>query len=249
MTEVRCKVRLSDGSVMGPMDGPTLRTWYDQGFIDDDTPALGPGGRNWAPLSSVVDVSEWQKEKARPPGRPAAKGRRSQEEEEEEYESAGTPGRWRTVAASLLLLLGAAGAGVLIFRPQLWTPHLAGAPWREIALGLLALGLLLLRGWNWGRVLVRVVAVLGAIAALALMGPVLAQDADRVALLILACVWVLAFALSVFLSPSLSTVGSVLSLLVVLAALGGIGYLGYVPPALPVAPSAAAPVPAPTPSP
>jgi hypothetical protein len=228
MSEVRCKVRLADGSVMGPLDGPTIRTWYDQGLIDDDTPVLAPGSRNWAPLASVLDISEWKKA-APAPGRPGRARRAEQDQAEEEYDADAPPGRWRTIVASLLLLLAGGAAGVLAFRPQLWTPRLAGAPWQEIALGLVALGLLLLPGWNLGRMLVRLMAVLGAIAALALMGPVVAQGGDRVALIILACVWVLAFALSVFLSPTLSTAASALTLLVMLAAAGGVAYLGYVP--------------------
>ena len=233
MSEVRCKVRLADGSVMGPLDGPTIRTWYDQGLIDDDTPVLAPGSRNWAPLASVLDISEW-KAQAPAPGR-AKRARRQEEDAEEEYGAPAVPGRWRTIVASILLLAAAGAAGALAFHPQLWTPRLAGAPWTEIALGLVALGLLLLPGWNFGRILVRVAAVLGAIAALALMGPVVAQGADKVALLILACVWVFAFALSVFLSPTLSTGASAMSLLVILAAAGGAVYLGYVPPGQPPA--------------
>jgi hypothetical protein len=248
MSDVRCKVRLADGSVMGPLDGPTLHTWYDQGLIDDETPVLAPGSRNWAPLASVLDISEWKKGPAAPVGRGGRPTRRAAveyDEDDDDAASPGVPGRWRTVVASLLLLAAAAGAGMLALQPQLWTPRLAGTPWTEIALGLLALGLLLLPGWTLGRVLVRVAAVLGAIAALALMGPVVAQGGDPVALLILGCVWILAFALSVFLSPALSTIASVLSLLVILAAGAAVGYLGYVPPPAGGAPPAAASAPPP----
>jgi hypothetical protein len=232
MSDVRCKVRLADGSVMGPMDGPTLRTWYDQGLVDDETPVLAPGSRNWAPLASVIDTTPWKQDAAgaRRPAGSARVSRRDDDEDEDDDRVAAPPGRWRTIVASLLLLAAAAAAGMLALRPERWTPRLPGAPWMEIALGLLALGLLLLRGWNWGRMLVRVAAVLGAVAALALMGPVMAQGADKVALLILACVWILTFALSVFLSPTLSTPASIMSLLVILAAIAGVGYLGYVPP-------------------
>jgi peptidoglycan/LPS O-acetylase OafA/YrhL len=200
---------------------------------------LAPGSRNGAPLASVLDVSEWKK--AQPvaplvvPGRPRARRQAAAETDDgldEDDGAPGRPGRWRTVVASLLLLGAAAGAGLLAFRPQLWTPRLADAPWQEIALGLLASALLLLPGWNLGRILVRTVAVLAAIAALALMGPVVAQGADKLALLILACAWILAFALSVFLSRTLSTMASVLTLLVILGAGAAIGYLGYVPPPL-----------------
>jgi hypothetical protein len=258
MADVRCKVKLGDGSVMGPMDGPTLQTWYHQGLIDDNTPTLGPNARTWVPLSEVIDVRAWKDRSDTlnkvVPGEPQPTRRRPAREVDEDDDddgdyTPGVPGRWRTVVSSLLLIAAAVGAGYLALQPQLWTPSLAGAPWMEIGLGLLALGLLLLPGWNWGRMLVRLVAVLGAVAALALMGPVMAQGADKLALLILACVWILAFALSVFLSPSLSGLASFVTLLVILAAAGAIGYLGYVPPGMSAPPPAAVASPAPAPSP
>lgn len=230
MAASACKVRLSDGSVMGPLDGPALRTWYDQGLIDDQTPALAEGSRNWAPLSSVMDVSTWRKDLTRAPRRGRGGEPRSEKRESGGTVAGGT-GRWRTFVAAALLLAGAGLAGLLAFRPQLWTPRLAEAPWREIALGLAAVGLLLLPGWNWGRRVARLATVLASIGALAWMGPVVAQGSDRTALLILASAAVFAFALSIFLAPSLSVLASVVALLVALAAGFGIGRLGYVPPA------------------
>jgi uncharacterized protein DUF4339 len=241
-----CKVRLADGSEVGPLDSTALREWYDQGLIDNDTPALAEGTRNWGPLSKVVDTSTWRQDLTRRPA--ASRGRAAEPERErggrgraEQVESsAGSTGRWRSILAGALLLAGAGLAGFLYFRPELWTKHLAEAPWREIALGLLAVGLLLLPGWSWGRRIARLASVLASIGALAWMGPVVAQGSDRTALLILAVTAVLAFALSIFLSPSLSILASIVSLLVILAAGYGIGYLGYVPPGLPQPPPARA---------
>ena len=41
------KVRLGDGSEIGPMDLAALRTWISQGLIDADSPVMRPGSRKW----------------------------------------------------------------------------------------------------------------------------------------------------------------------------------------------------------
>ena len=60
-----------------------LRSWYEQGMIDDSSPILGPGVPRWTPLARAVDVSDWTP----PPG-----ARRGGLHEEAE---APGPQRWR----------------------------------------------------------------------------------------------------------------------------------------------------------
>src|SRR5207344_2100054 len=50
------KVRLGDGSEIGPMDLSALRTWLSQGLIDGDSPVMRPGSRKWVPLSSIAEL-------------------------------------------------------------------------------------------------------------------------------------------------------------------------------------------------
>ena len=49
------KVRLEDGSEYGPVDGDTLRLWYDEGRIGKKTMVLRPEGA-WAMLSDVLGL-------------------------------------------------------------------------------------------------------------------------------------------------------------------------------------------------
>jgi len=50
------KVRLGDGSEIGPMDLVALRTWLMQGLVDGDSPVMRPGSRKWAPLATVPEL-------------------------------------------------------------------------------------------------------------------------------------------------------------------------------------------------
>jgi hypothetical protein len=62
------KVRLGDGSEIGPMDLASLRTWLAQGLVDGSSPVMRPGTRKWVPLSTVPELKgPW--EPARRPGR------------------------------------------------------------------------------------------------------------------------------------------------------------------------------------
>lgn len=49
------KVRLEDGSEVGPLDGRTLRDWRTKGLIGKATPVLPPGSRAWTTLGRVLD--------------------------------------------------------------------------------------------------------------------------------------------------------------------------------------------------
>ena len=50
------KVRLGDGSEIGPMDLTAVRTWLAQGLVDGDSPVMRPGSRRWTPLASVPEL-------------------------------------------------------------------------------------------------------------------------------------------------------------------------------------------------
>jgi hypothetical protein len=109
------KVRLGDGSQIGPLEREMVRSWYGQGLITADSPVLRPGSTRWVPLGEALDIREWEAPPS-PRKRPAARapvapepasarsaGRRSP--------ALGLPGLIR--AAPRTLALGA-GAAVLL---------------------------------------------------------------------------------------------------------------------------------------
>ena len=75
-------------------------------------------------------------------------------------------------------LRGRGGRGAAVVVPAPVHARHRPAPWREIALGLLATGLLLAPGWSWGRRLGQLAAVL-ATAALPVAAGILVVDGLR----------------------------------------------------------------------
>ena len=49
------KVRLGDGSEIGPMDLEALKTWQLQGLVDGDSPVMRSGTRKWVPLRTLPE--------------------------------------------------------------------------------------------------------------------------------------------------------------------------------------------------
>jgi len=71
---------------------------------------------------------------------------------------------WRTVLAAILCFAGAGLGAFLTWKPDRWIVALDQTPWKEIALDLAALGLLMVRGWDLGRQIARLVVLLAAVA-------------------------------------------------------------------------------------
>lgn len=238
------KVRLPDGSEIGPLSLEELKDWLARGLIGRDSPVLRPNGSRWLPLREVIKVQGPAPQRATGgagpspellaavraistgPGRAQAQGRRS--------EPAGaaapppTP-RWRLVLITLLSFAGAAGALFGLLWPERWHPALDGAPWRELALGQLALGLLLVMGWELGRRLARVLLTAAALALFPVAGVLFAQRVPREALGVVACTFVLLLGLVLLLARGWLPAWQVgLRLLLVLGAGYGIARLGLV---------------------
>ena len=53
------KVRLEDGSEMGPLDMEMLRSWYQQGLVTRGSKVRRTNGKQWVPLTDAVDISSW----------------------------------------------------------------------------------------------------------------------------------------------------------------------------------------------
>src|SRR5688500_6752901 len=146
------KVRLEDGMEVGPLDGEMIRSWYQQGMIKRDTKIRAKGSKQWVRLGDTFDVSDWGTDSspatasARAAARAAGVDVYDGDDEDVEYEEPG-PQTWRTFVACRLFFLLAAGAGYFLVFPSVWRMP-ADVPWREIALGFVVLGLLLVRGWD-----------------------------------------------------------------------------------------------------
>jgi GYF domain 2 len=219
------KVRISDGSEIGPMDMAALKTWYAQGLLDGDSPVMRAGTRKWVALRTLP---EFQSAPSRRSGG-RRKGRRAAEADEPE-EDLGSPGPapldgLRIRATGVLLLAVAAALGFLSWRPDVVLPAFDGAPWLRLALGTLALALALLPGWNLTRRLGRVLLLLAAFALFPLIGILIAQGERGVALLALASIWLLLSGLVALLAPELGAVGLLLALVLVFA--GGYGAVRF----------------------
>jgi hypothetical protein len=223
------KVRLSDGSEIGPMDRAALQTWIAQGLVDADSPVMLPGTRKWVALGSVNELRGVAGAPSR--GKSGAsrrpKARREEAEGEEELSAAEPSGldRPRVTAVGVLLLLVAAGFGYLAWRPAEAYPAFDGAPWLQIALGAAALGLALLPGWQLARRGVRVCLLLVAFALFPIAGILIAQGERGVALLALASAWVLLSGLFALLAPTLGWLGLFLALVPTIA--GGYGVVRF----------------------
>lgn len=236
------KVRLPDGSEIGPLSLEEVKDWLARGLIGRDSPVMRPNGSRWAPLRDVIKLQGLgvQSGAAGPSpellaavravsggsARGQAKGRRTATAP---VATMPPTQRWRVVAAAALLFAGAAGALLVLLWPQRWHPALDETPWRELALGQLALGLLLVMGWELGRKLARVLLGVAALALFPVAGVLFAQKVPREALGVVACAFVLLIGLVLLLARGwLPAWQSVLRLLLVLGAGYGIARLGLV---------------------
>jgi hypothetical protein len=224
------KVRLGDGSEIGPMDLAALRTWLAQGLVDGDSPVMRPGSRKWVPLSTIAELRGAlgvSRTKAK------AKGRKKKEAEQEEFEEwddgPGVIDRTRVRVVCALLLVAAAGLGFLAYRPGEALSTFDGAPWLEMALGALALGLALLPGWDLARRLVRVALILAAFALFPLAGILIAQGERGAGLLAIGSAWLVVSGLAALLPRQVGLAGLLVAALPVLVGGYGIHRFGRAP--------------------
>jgi hypothetical protein len=111
------KVRLEDGSEMGPLDMEMLRSWYQQGLVTRGSKVRRTNGKQWVPLTDAVDISAWARGRHE-----GARGRA-----EEELESMERP-----AAGDLLASVPSSqAAGATLHGSRALDPALKEAPWRE----------------------------------------------------------------------------------------------------------------------
>ncbi len=228
------KVRLGDGSEIGPMDLVALQTWLSQGLVDQDSPVMRPGTRKWVPLASVPELKGLagpSRRGSRSPGKsaplrtlPAARGGRGDDLGQQPQPD--RLDRWRTAGVGVLLLAIGALLAIPVFLPAVALPALDAAPWLQLALGGFALGLALLPGWELARKVVRGVLFLAAFALFPVAGILLAQGERGKALLVVGSAWLLVSGLLVLLAPSLGRGRLAVALAPVLLGLVGVVHFG-----------------------
>ncbi|HXB55208.1 MAG TPA: GYF domain-containing protein [Vicinamibacteria bacterium] len=239
------KVRLGDGSEIGPLDLSAVREWYQKGLINRKSAVLTPGSKRWTTLAEVAELKDLggaaksqssaalraAVEEATQSSSPTSGRARPRDEEWSGASGlAGLGDRWRTLVAALLLFAAAAGVGLVAWRPQSVLPEFEGLPWTESALVLLVFGLCLVKGWEWGRKLVRFAVLLIAVGMFPLMGILVAQGVRGPALLAAVSAWVVFSGLFALLTGAdVAWPKAVLAILVVLAGGTGLVYFGYAP--------------------
>jgi hypothetical protein len=223
------KVRIADGSEIGPMDLEAVKSWYAQGLLQKDSGVLKPGSSRWSTLAQVLDL----KGSAKPTARPSANGAGGRPRS-----SAGRdftidvpePSRWRTHVAGALLLLLSAVLGYFAFRPRHVRVEIQDAPWTEIALVFVALGLALVAGWEAGRKVVRVAAFVLAFLLFPVAGILIAQGVRGTALLAILGAWIcLSGFFALLAGESISWARAGLALLPILVGGGAFVYFAYSP--------------------
>lgn len=214
------KVRLEDGMEVGPLDGEMIRSWYQQGMVNPDTPLRAQGTKRWVRLADTFEVASW--------GEP----QRASPQAEEELAAMESEARqtWRTYFACALFFLLALGAGYFSLFPAQWrTPP--NTPWREIALGFVVLGLLLVRGWDAMRKLVRVLVLILTLALFPLAEVLIFHGVPWRSLVVLIPAVVMGFGLFFFLSGRYKPWPRVaLNLFWILVGAAGVVLLGAFPP-------------------
>jgi uncharacterized protein DUF4339 len=225
------KVRIADGSEIGPMDLATVKTWYSQGLLTRDSPVLKPGSKRWGTLADVSElktVTGGARTAARGASRAPAPESYSRDEETTGFEGFDLD-VWRVRAGGVLFLVAALAFGLLVLHPEDAVADLDGTPWLEISLGLVVLGLALLPSWELARKLVRLAAAVIAVGMFPVMGILFAQGVRGAALLAVASAWLMASGFFAYLAPSLSVVRTALCLLPILAGGYGAYRFGYAP--------------------
>jgi len=102
------KVRLGDGSEIGPLNLQAVRDWHRQGLIGPKSAVLRPGSKRWTTLDQVLEPQAFGKGTSKvvtPPPPPA------QRRGESASLSTTVESKPLLVAAAALLLAGAAGVG------------------------------------------------------------------------------------------------------------------------------------------
>jgi hypothetical protein len=218
------KVKISDGSVVGPLDSQMLGSWYQQGLIDAQTPVMSESTGKWHRLRDVMELGDGSG--------PRSKKQSSDAGElylDDDYEDARPTARrgGRLVAGAMLI--AAAGAAVAArLAPGVWRPDLSPTPWAEMGWILLLLGLTAVHGAEWSRRVARVGVGLGAFALFPVAGLLIAQGVPVDGLAVLLSAWIAASGVFFLLSPSMPLARLAAAVVVALAGAYGVVRFGVI---------------------
>jgi hypothetical protein len=110
------KVRLGDGSEIGPMSLQSVRDWHRQGLLEAKSGVLRPGSKRWTTLDQVLEPQAFGKSsgsKTSPPPPPPTAARRERDDVRGPLVSV-DPRKLGLAAAALLVVVGM-GAGYRFF--------------------------------------------------------------------------------------------------------------------------------------
>jgi hypothetical protein len=224
------KVRIADGSEIGPMDLEAVKSWYAQGLLQKDSGVLKPGSNRWSTLAQVLDLKGSTKPAARSSTNGGGASHAGSRSGRDYTIDVPEPSSWRTPLAGGLLLLMAAVLGYFAFRPQHVRVEIQDAPWTEIALLFVALGLALVAGWEAGRKVVRVATFVLAFLLFPVAGILIAQGVRGTALLAVLGAWIcLSGFFALLAGESTSWARATLSILPILAGGAAFIYFGHSP--------------------
>jgi hypothetical protein len=216
------KVRLGDGSEIGPMDLDAVKSWYTQGLIQKDSPVLKPGSSRWNRLAEVIPVGGSGRSASGAPTRyRTTSTRMAPQRSAPEWVTSS----WPQKVAGGLFLVAALAACFFYFEPNSWIASLEGAPFREIALVFAAFGLCLLPGWETARKVVRICLLVLLFALLPVAGAVFASGVRGAALGLLASAFVMLLGFFLLTAREPETWLSIVALLVLVA--GGVGVASF----------------------
>ena len=123
------KVKMDDGTQVGPMTLESLEGWFRQGLVRHDNLVQRPGSYNWVPLSDVLarDLKKAAPpKKAPPPARPRPPAIRPQPAREPPAPAAAGPAV--KLLAALVLIMAVAGGGFVAYRALLPDRRPTGTP-------------------------------------------------------------------------------------------------------------------------
>jgi hypothetical protein len=212
------KVKIDDGSVVGPFDVPTLQTWYYQKLINKDSAVLVLRTNRWTTLREVLNLGKDQK-------------KREEEEAEEAAEvyASALPERTGRTVAGAFLILGAAAAIALFFMPHVWArPDMSPVPWRELGYGQILLAITALHNATWTRRVARTGVFLAGLALFPLLGFLMQQGIHAEGIAVMASLLLMISALFFLLSPAMAWRGLAGSIVTFLVGAYGVFRFGVV---------------------
>jgi hypothetical protein len=188
------KIRLGDGSEIGPMDRESVRAWYAQGLATKETPVLVPDSTRWVPLAQAIELKDLRSasQRSEAAARTAEAARASESTSARRAPVAAEVQTWPTrLAAALFAALGMVAAFLALW-PERWTAALERTPWLHIAVVCVIFAFALHRAWEPARQAVQAACFLLALGGFGLLGLLVAQGMRGRPLLVVAAAIVLA---------------------------------------------------------